>query len=427
MEERNKPSAVLVNEYFLNDALSAASQKGMPGMRIIPEIVPCESMVDTQIEAGVSAALDNIITALTRPLTEEDKSPKAREAYSTSKIIFKGDLKEVNQFFYKRGWTDGFPVIPPTEEEVAEMLTGTDLPSDHIVSKIIPRLGKATIEKIAINAVMAGALPTYMPILIAGVQAVMDPDSNFAAWGFSAGSWSPFWIINGPIRKDLNINCGSGVLSPGDIANATIGRAMGLIIKNIGGIRKGIEDMGSLGNPGKYTMVVGENEERSPWEPLHVTFGFKREDSTLALSFPNIYWQMLPSDSDEKSVLSAAVHDIGFAGKGGYYLILSPAAAGFLADAGWKKKDVMDIIQKVTAPTGMPAKAPPAEKRSYSKSVLSGAASFVQIVVTGGATNAMGFAKGFGVGRVIKKIELPAHWDKLVQKYKNIVPTYSRY
>jgi len=217
------------------------------------------------------AAVKNVIEAV-------QEFSKLKEGEKLPRIVFKGSLGEVNRFFYKRGWADGLPIIPPTEEAVKEMLTGTDLPSDHIIGTIIPRSGKATVEKIAINAVMAGALPTYMPLLIAGVQAIMDPRSRYSTWGVSTGSWSPFWIVNGPIRNDLNINSSSGALSPGDIANAAIGRAMGLIIKNIGGVRKGIEDMGVLGNPGKYSMVIAENEEDSPWEPLHVEQGFNKED-----------------------------------------------------------------------------------------------------------------------------------------------------
>ena len=114
--------------------------------------------------------MDDIVSSLTTPLTEDERSPKPKKIEKQEQIVFKGDLKEINRFFYKRGWTDGFPIIPPTEEEVAEMLTGTDLLPDHVVAKIIPRMGKATVEKIAVNAVMAGALPTYMPVLIAGID-----------------------------------------------------------------------------------------------------------------------------------------------------------------------------------------------------------------------------------------------------------------
>ena len=136
------------------------------------------------------------------------------------------------------------------------MLAGTDLPPDHLVGRIIPRLGKVTVEKIAVNAVMAGALPTYMPLLIAGVEALLDPVANFGTFEVSTGSWAPFWVVNGPIRGQLRFNSGSGALSPGDIANAAFGRAMGLIVKNLGGARKAMEEMGVLGNPAKYTMVI---------------------------------------------------------------------------------------------------------------------------------------------------------------------------
>ena len=178
IEERNKPAVALIYRDFIHDARSAASSRGMPGVRTVLETIPSEWTDMDDIEAGVTAVIDDIVAALTRPLTDEEKSPK-KEVEKPSRIVFKGNLEEVNRFFYQRGWADGLPIIPPTEEAVAEMLTGTDLPADHVVAKIIPRLGKATIENIAINAVMAGALPTYMPLLIAGVQALVDPKARF--------------------------------------------------------------------------------------------------------------------------------------------------------------------------------------------------------------------------------------------------------
>ena len=427
MEERNKPVVVLVNRGFLNDAISAASQKDMPGVRIVPEPIPCESSVTEQIENGVDAVMNDIIMALTRPLTEEEKSPKSKDIEKPSRIVFKGDLEEVNRFFYKRGWSDGLPIIPPTEEKVAEMLAGTDLPADHLVAKVIPRLGKATIEKITINAVMAGALPTYMPLLIAGVQAVTDPTSGFAGWGFSAGSWSPFYIINGPIRNDLNINSGSGALNPGNIANATIGRAMGLIIKNLGGIRPGIEDMGDIGNPAKYSMVLGENEEKNPWEPLHVERGFNKEDSTVTVSAPNCYWQMLPYGTDDKGVISTLIHNLIHAGKGGFYIIITPAVANFLVNSGWSKREVIDLIEKVTGPPGPPPKEPAMNRSVFAMTFSWGGPSWIHIIVAGGNSNTMAIAKGWQTHRTIKKIEFPSNWVGLVAKYKSVVPTYIRY
>ncbi|OFZ87992.1 MAG: hypothetical protein A2V78_04775 [Betaproteobacteria bacterium RBG_16_64_18] len=158
---------MLANEGFVTDGRSASSNKGMPVVRIVPQTVPCECSVKEDAEAGIGQVMAQILDALASPLTAEEASPKKKESEPLSRIVFKGDLGEFNRFFYKRGWGDGLPLLPPTEEAVREMLTGTDLPSDHVVGKIEPRYGKATVEKIAVNAVMAGALPTYMPILIA--------------------------------------------------------------------------------------------------------------------------------------------------------------------------------------------------------------------------------------------------------------------
>ncbi|HTY82305.1 MAG TPA: hypothetical protein VMB24_05940, partial [Dehalococcoidales bacterium] len=199
IEKFGKPTATYMFEHFVNDAASAASQKGMPGIRVVPEKIVSESTTMEDIEPAVEAVFDNIIAALTKPLTADEKSPKRREEPDPPRLIFKGNLAEVNEFFYRRGWTDGLPIIPPTEEAVKEMLSGTDYPPDYMVEKLEPRLGKATIEKIAINAVMAGCLPTYMPVLIAGVHALGDnPTSGMMA--ASTGSWSPFYVINGPVR-----------------------------------------------------------------------------------------------------------------------------------------------------------------------------------------------------------------------------------
>src|SRR3989337_1762504 len=136
---------------------------------------------------------------------------------------------------------------------------------------------------------MAGALPIHLPVILAVVEALADKNGGFGTYGCSTGSWAPFTLVNGPIREEIQINYGSGALSPGNIANAAIGRAVSLIAKNIAGARKGIEDMGVLGNPAKYSQVMGEDEAGSPWEPEHVERGFTATDSTVTLFFPNCY------------------------------------------------------------------------------------------------------------------------------------------
>jgi len=441
IEGKGKPTATYVFEHFHNDAMSAASSKGMPVIRIVPETIVSESTVVEDIVAAVKAVFNNVVAVLTKPLTDEEKAPKRREAENPTRLIFKGTLAEVNQFFYQRGWTDGLPIIPPTEEAVAEMMTGTDFPADHLVEKLEPRLGKATIEKIAINAVMAGCLPTYMPLLIAGVHALAsNPVCGMMA--ASTGSFAPFWLINGPIAKDINVRSTYGATSPGDIANASIGRAMGLITKNIRGIRKQIEDMGVLGNPGKYSFVAAENEENSPWEPLHVERGFKKEDSAISLMFPQSFQQMMPFGTDAKGILATVVGSIVPARMGMFAVLLTPTNAGSLAKDGWRKKAVKDfIVKNAVVPDGYYKRLGLDDSKPFDRGnvVITGAANKnailvpsprdpdpVQIFVFGGFGSWMGLMQG-GPNPVTIKVELPKNWAQLVKKYKNIVPNYLRY
>ncbi|MBO0683828.1 MAG: hypothetical protein J2P45_11770 [Candidatus Dormibacteraeota bacterium] len=437
-ERLHKPAVVLVNEGFCFDAQSAAAGKGMPGVRFVSETVPCECTVQDKIEVGTRAAIDEVIAALTRPLTAEEQDPPPRETDSSNGVVFKGELREVQHFFYRRGWTDGLPIIPPTAEAVREMLTGTDLPPDHLVGKMMPRQGKVTVEKIAINAVMAGALPTAMPLLVAAVEALLDRNTGFGTWQVSTGSWAPFWIVNGPIREQLHINSGSGALSPGDIANASIGRAIGLLVKNLGGARKAIEDMGVLGNPGKYTMVIAENEEASPWEPLHVQHGFEQQDNTVTVSAPNSYLQIWPYGSDDKGILRAITSNMVPRWKR-LTLMLPPGHAQTMADAGWSKAEIASwLYEYARVPAyktpdfwGTPGLARmvrplrPALNPEDPAPLLTGPDG-LRVVVVGGPGSFMGLAYGAS-GWTTKQVRLPAAWDSLVRKYRNLVPNYLRY
>ena len=395
----------------------------MPGIRIVGESVACESTVKSEIEEGIAAVMKDVVDALTRPLTPEEKSPK-QQTGKTPRVAFKGSLQEVNRSYYNKGWTDGLPIIPPTEAAVAEMMTGTDLPRDHIVATIIPRKGKATIEKIAVNAVMAGALPTYMPVLIAAVQSLADPKTRFDTFEVSTGSWAPFLAINGRIRNDININCSSGALSPGNIANAAIGRAIGLIVKNIGGARKAIEDMGVIGNPGKYSLVIGEDEEASPWEPLSVERGFTKEDNTLTVFFPNTFIQTVPGGTDAKGILNTLAGMVSGTMSG---LILIPSWAKVLSSEGWTKQKVKAYLAEHAAPltsSVVPSTGASPRKVDMDKSLM--------ILVAGGPGSFIALLRSAGPGffensLVTKKIELPKNWDKLVAKYKDIKPNYEMY
>jgi hypothetical protein len=435
----------------MHDAWSAASSKGMPSLRCIPETVQpahVDNMADLIAEVNATL-LDKVAAALTQPLNNDEIHPQPVKAEPPSRIVFKGTLQEVNQFFYRRGWTDGLPIIPPTEEAVAEMLTGTDLPPDYLVGKMEPRLGKATVEKIAINAVMGGALPTYMPLLIACVRAGIDPVAHGHGWAVSTGSWAPLYIFNGRVRNDLYINSGVGCLSPGDIANAAIGRSMGLIVKNIRGTRKGVEDMGTMGNPMKYSLVAAENEEESPWEPLSIEQGFTQDDSTISLFFPNCFSQA--------GTFPNVIYNVPI-GPGVVCLMVTPRHAQAIAKDGWTKQKLKVFLSEYTRKPlyQMTHKTTAGfEGRTESGTpVFEGRGKFdmpfnamdpvklipnpeaLWIFVAGGMTDGITVMRGsprfdLGGGKrvnlVTRKIDLPKNWDKLVAKYKNMVPKFGMY
>jgi hypothetical protein len=436
-EDRNVPAIAICNEGFIEDAHSAASSRAIPGIRAVASTIACEATDLTDIDTGVQLMLDRIVEALTKPLSLEEKSPISKEPESPARIVFKGDLDEIQRFFYKRGWTDGLPVIPPTEAKVAEMLTGTDLAPDTLLGKLIPRQGKVTVEKIAVNAVMAGALPTYLPVIIAATRLLLDSEpgfQGFGTFGVSTGSWSPFLIVNGPIRNEIRLNYGSGMMSPGNIANAAIGRAMSLTIKNLAGVRKGIEDMGVMGNPLKYTAVAAENEEESPWEPLHVEYGLKREDNAVTIAFPQSYLQHWPVSTDDEGILRS-VQDY-LHGAFTHHIIFNPAHARILAKAGWTKQDIKEFLSEFgRAPARQSNSAAMLFKgritpRPGETTRIIRDTRVIRIIVAGGPGAFMAHVVGGGPtpGRSeIRKIELPMNWDKLVAKYKDMVPNHVRY
>jgi hypothetical protein len=210
----------------------------------------------------------------------------------------------VNSLFYGRGWTDGLPIIPPTEDRVREMLKGTDLPPEETVAVLDPMKGQATVAKIAANAVMAGCRPEYMPVLIASVQIVADPEFNLLGVATTTNPDTPLIIVNGPIVKRLDINSGTNTMGRGWKANATIGRALHLIINNIGGSWPGVTDMSTLGHPGEFANCIAENEEKNPWGPLHVELGYTKEANVVTVVAAEGMQSILGSGWDSEGYLS---------------------------------------------------------------------------------------------------------------------------
>jgi hypothetical protein len=193
------------------------------------------------------------------------------------------DAAVVSDYLYERGLTDGLPVIPPTPDRVERMLAGTDRPADAIVGYVPPREGTATIEKIAINAVMAGCKPEYLPVVVTAAEAIMEESFALAGMQPTTNPLTPMLIVNGPIRSRIGLNGGTGAMGPGTRANVTIGRAIRLIMINLGGAIPGDVDKCTQGFVGKFSLCVGENEEESPWEPFHVSRGFAPDDDVVTV------------------------------------------------------------------------------------------------------------------------------------------------
>lgn len=204
------------------------------------------------------------------------------EALSARRIEI-AEQDDVFEFMFDQGFSDGLPLVPPTPERVLRMLSGTKRAPHEVVAIVAPGLAPATVEKVAVNAVMAGCRPEYMPVILAALEAVCTDAFNIHGVTATTMGASPVIVVNGPIRDRIGMNKGLGALGAGNRANATIGRALRLIIRNIGGGRPGEVERSTLGSPLKYTMCFAEHEERSPWPALHVERGFRKEDSVVTV------------------------------------------------------------------------------------------------------------------------------------------------
>ncbi|MCP5011473.1 MAG: thioredoxin family protein, partial [Aestuariibacter sp.] len=192
-------------------------------------------------------------------------------------------LVDEMEYLFERGWSDGLPVVPPTPERVVRMLAGTTRAPNDVVGIVPPNQAACTVEKVAINAVLAGCKPEYMPVLLAAVEAACLDE--FCMHGLLATTYfsSPMIVVNGPVSQRIGMNSGGNALGQGNRANATIGRALQLIIRNVGGGMPGGIDRATLGTPGKYTFCFAEREYDSPWESLAVEHGFDADASTVTL------------------------------------------------------------------------------------------------------------------------------------------------
>ena len=263
----------------------------------------------------------------------------------------KGDYSAINRHYQGQGWTDGLPIVPPTQADVREFLRFTDREPREVVAVLPPRQGEATVERIAINAVMAGCRPEYLPVLLAAVESLADPAFNLDSIQATTHPVTPLVIVNGPIAREVGINGGYNAFGQGFRANLTIGRAIRLLLMNVGGGLPGTGDRATQGTPAKIAYCVAENEEASPWEPLHVEHGFDRDTSvvtTIACEGPhNIQDHYSYTGLGILKVVAGAMGQAGSNNilAGGHPLLcLGPEHAATIARDGYSKRQVKEFL-----------------------------------------------------------------------------------
>ncbi len=268
-----------------------------------------------------------------------------------------GSLDDEFEFMFEQGFTDGLPVVPPTPERVVRMLAGTRRDPQDLVAVLPPNMGEATVEKVAINAVMAGCKPEYLPVVIAALEAMATDEFNVHGVMATTMGAAPVLVVNGPIRNRIGMNMKMGALGQGNRANATIGRAVRLAVRNIGGARPGGTERSTMGNPMKFTMCFAEWEERSDWEPLHVERGFAAQDCVVTVfcmtSGPTL---MVDQTSRTGSQLAGSLgqcieslHHPRAHNAGDALIVVAPEHVDTFARDGYTKDSIRARIQEVTS------------------------------------------------------------------------------
>lgn len=446
VERLGKPTVMLCHEELLLAGQKGASVRQCPNLRFVTTTLPDmswfpvidEGVINGMMRPAFAKCLDQIIDGLTKPLTEEEKTPVIRSNAEAEPFEVES-LDGISELFYKRGWTCGQPIVPPTEEAVENMLRGTDLPRDYVVGMIPPMNGKATVEKIAINAVMAGCLPTYLPVLIAAVKATLNPIIHLEGWTCSRASWFPLITVSGKVAKEIDVYSG---LSSYNKASTTIARAYTYILMNISGVRPGLEDLCEPGHESRQGVCIGENTAASPWGPLHIRFGVDAEDSAVTMFWPEERVEGHGANPKEAFDTMFRINYSGY-DKGACWVV-TPGFADMLKRNGFNtQQEVLDYVKEYCRQ--------PASEVAYRWLIGSNhlpkgvvlpfdnqngsvrkfwSTDHMFIVVcgetAGGTCITMGGGGEHG-GPACCKIDLPKNWDALVAEYADIKPNYHNY
>ena len=346
-------------ESYRNEAYTIAQNLGLARDQLVILPEDFEWWKEDQARAYAKGVVEEVVRGFTRK-NQQVKKAKG-EGWNTGTLaaaVVKKleDPEAVQELFLEKQWTDGLPIVAPTEDRVqAMMATAKRMPQD-IVTFLAPQWGAATIEKLAVNAVMAGCRPEYFPVVVAAVEAMAEPDFDLQLHSTCTSSTTPLIIVNGPVRKQINMNSGHSVFGSIAPANAAIGRALRLIRLNIGGQIPGLIDKSTFGFPGGYSLCIAEDEESNPWEPLHVQRGFKAGDSTVTIagvmSFQDVHTHRA---REAESLLTIIAHSVAWMGCTAFHvnprdigyvlIILPPDIAQRLAEEGYSLRDVQLFLR----------------------------------------------------------------------------------
>ena len=270
---------------------------------------------------------------MTARLTEAGRFPRQRV-----EVLRGGDP---GALYYRRGWTDGLPIVPPTLDRVDAMLRADGRGRNESLGELDPLKGVATVERVAANAVMAGCAPEHFPVVVAAIEALADPAFNLRGVQTTDENVAPLILLSGPVVERLEVNAGFGMLGPGWQANAAIGRAVRFVMNNIGGGWPEAVSFAGLGQPGRYTMVLAENAAANPWEPLHEELAC---ENALVLMRAETAVNVTGGLDDLASVMGSAASAFNMAWEGKAAVVMAPFVAQELAGQGWSKADVKEAL-----------------------------------------------------------------------------------
>jgi hypothetical protein len=352
LERRGVSTVVLASSAFYPKALHDCRTLGLPDARIAEFTHPLGGLSDAQLRERVGKLYDSVLRQLNK--VPPQRAAEVRIA-SADRLLAPADPAELQLWFFERQLSDGFPVIAPTSAAVAEMVAGSRRPGGEFIGSVPPRLGIATVEQIAINAVMAGCRPQHMPVLITAVEAMLEPRFNLASLQATTHPVAPLLIVHGPIARALGMNAGAGAFGPSSMANAVMGRAIRLILWNIGGGWAGSADRSTQGSPSKYSYCIAENIDASPWGSFITDRGLPEGTNAVTVFGCEPPHNVNDHEhGDAEGILHVAADVLRALGNNTWFiawhgqkelmLVLGPEHAASIADSGWSRRQVREYL-----------------------------------------------------------------------------------